>query len=191
MREGPAGRLIERRETFLDLLLRPTVNSLAWGLGELTSIELAATLGLPVHTTLYAVQPQVAVVSYVPQGYFVAEALPQNVALVAAGPRGEPVVLVRRVPPGAVIAYQSSPTGVVLSECIVVPPVQMAVMPEPAPMQVYASQPAPSMPSPTPAPPVAIAAGKTSTVLYDANHNPVGVYITDSDGRKEFVPIAP
>jgi len=189
----PPGRLIDRRETLLDLLLHPAVNSLAWGLGELANAELAAALGLPVRTPLYAVQPRVVVVSAVPPGYFVAEALPQDVALVYAGPRGEPVVLVRRVPPGAVIAYQSSPTGVVLSECIVVPPVQMAVMPEPPPPlpAIYASQAAPAQPAPPPAPPVAMAAGKTSTVLYDANHNPIGVYVTDPDGKKEFVPIAP
>ncbi len=203
VRGVPAGRLIDRRETLLELLLRPAVSSLAWGLGEVSTAELAALLGLPLRTTLYAVQPQVAVVSAVPPGYFVAEALPQNVALVSVGPRGEPVVLVRRVPPGAVIAYQSSPGGVVLGECIVVPPVQQVVMvAEPVPV-VYASQPAslfgpqlsgnasvsaPAAPPPA-APQVAVAPGKNGKIVYDADKKPIGVIVLDSDGKQEFVPL--
>jgi hypothetical protein len=196
VREAPRGILIDRRETLLDLLLRPAVRSLAWGLGDLTSVELAAALGLPVHTTLYAVEPGMTVVSSVPPGYFVAEALPQNVALVSTGSRGEPVVRVRRVPPGAVIAYQSSPSGVVLNECIVVPPVQQVVLmaetAPPAPVVYASGGPAPTAaqaPASGPQPAVPVAAGKTSAVVYDANHNPIGVVVTDPDGKKEFVPL--
>ncbi len=197
VRGAPVGRFIERRESLLDLMLRPSVNALVWGLGELTSVELARALDLPTRTVLYTVQPGVALVSAVPPGYFVAEALPQNVALVVAGPRGEPVVLVRRVPPGAVIAYQSSPTGVVLAECIVVPPVQqVVVMAEPA---VYANQStsifAPQLsggtapPPATPTAQVAVAPGKKGKLVYDANSQPIGVIILDSEGKQEFVPI--
>jgi hypothetical protein len=186
----PPGRLIDRRETLLDLLLHPAVNAFAWGLGEVANEEVAAMLGLPMHTVLYGVEPNVVVYSSVPPGYYVAETLPANAALVYSGPRG-PVVLVSRVPAGAVVAYQSAPNGMVLNECVVVPP-QPVVMSEPMPMPpppaVYAtSQPAAT--APTTAPTVPMAAGKTSTVVYDANHNPIGVVVTDPDGKKEFVPI--
>ncbi len=186
----PPGRFIERRETLLDLLLHPTVNAFAWGLGEVANEEVAALLGLPLHTPLYGVEPNVIVYSSVPPGYYVAEALPANAALVYSGPRG-PAVLVSHVPPGAVIAYQTAPNGVVLSECVVVPP-QPVVIAEsaPPPPLVYAtSQPPAPTAQPTTAPTVPMAAGKTSTVVYDANHNPIGVVVTDSDGKKEFVPI--
>jgi hypothetical protein len=190
VRGVPSGRLIDRRETLLDLLLHPAVNAFAWGLGEVANEEVAAMLGLPMHTVLYGVEPNVVVYSSVPPGYYVAETLPANAALVYNGPRG-PVVLVSRVPAGAVVAYQTAPNGVVLSECVVLPP-QPVVMPEPVsmppPPAVYAtSQPPP--PPTAPAPTVPMAAGKTSTVVYDANHNPIGVVVTDPDGKKEFVPI--
>ncbi len=192
VREGPVGRHIGSRESFLEYLLRPSVNAFAWGLGDIADVEVATMLGLPLRTTVYAVDPTVAVVSSVPPGYFVAQALPQDVALVTNTPHG-PVVLVRRMPPGAVVAYQSSPNGMVLNECVVVPPVQqVVVMPEPTspPPAVYASsQPAQPTPAPAAAPQVPVAPGKNGKLVYDGSGKPIGVIIVDGDGKQEFVPI--
>ena len=192
VREVPAGRHIISRELFLDYLLRPSVNAFAWGLGDIADAEVATMLGLPLRTTVYAVDPTVAVVSSVPSGYFVAQALPQDVALVTNTPQG-PMVLVRRMPPGAVVAYQSSANGMVLNECVVVPPVQqVVVMPEPVPPPpaVYASsQPAQPAPAPAAAPQVPVAPGKNGKIVYDGSGKPIGVIIVDGDGKQEFVPI--
>jgi hypothetical protein len=186
------GARITTRDMLLGLLLRPSVDAVAWGLGEVTTIEVANLLGLPVNTPVYGLEAGVPVVSTLPPGYFVAESLPQNVALVSSGPAG-PVVVVSRVPAGAFVAYQTSPTGVVLNECVVVPPVQQMVMVQPttpaptvvmaAPATTTAPAPAPAVSSATPM------SSKTGKIMYDSNGKPVGVMVTDPDGKQEFVPI--
>ncbi len=201
VRPLPERHLIDSRDSLRNLLLRPLANAVAWGIGDIVTVELANALGLPVNTTLYGVAPGVQVVSTLPPGYFVAEAVPANVALVTAGP-AETVVVCRRVPPGAFIAYQTSPTGVVLNECVVVPPVQQIVMPMVAttPVPVPAT-PAPAVspaPAPAPAPAVAPAAAssipmssKVGKIMYDANQKPIAVMILDPDGKQEVVPLNP
>jgi hypothetical protein len=182
---APAGRHIERRDVLLDLLLHPGVNAFVWGLGDVANLEMAAMLGLPVRTVLYGVEPGVVVYSGLPPGYTYAEALPANVALVSSGPAG-PMVLVPNVPPGAYMAYQAAPNGAVVGQCVVVPqampvpvPVPMPQVPVPTP-PVYNSNPTSTQPPAT---------GNTGTVVYDANHNPIGVLITNPDGSKTFVPV--
>jgi hypothetical protein len=203
VRDVPRGRLIGTRAVLLDMLLHPTVDAVAWGLGDVATVELASLLGLPLHTTLYAVEPGVAVYSTLPPGYYPAQALPENVALVTSGPAG-PVVLARYVPPGAFVAYQTAPSGALLNECIVVPPVQPAVvMPtvtSPAPAVVMAPAPAPP-PAPAPAPiaaapaPAPMAASpapgsnKQGKIVYGADGKPVGVIILNADGTQNFVPL--
>jgi hypothetical protein len=190
-----AGAVIRDRDSLLDLLLRPTVDAVAWGLGEITTDAVANILGVPVHTVVYGLEPGVPIVSTLPPGYFSAEAVPQNVALVSSGPAG-PVVLVPRVPAGAFIAYQTSPTGTVLSECVVVPPVQQMVMAQPttpAPAVVMTA-PAMSSPAPAPAPAPAVSSStpmssKTGKIVYDSNGKPIGVIVVDADGKQEFVPL--
>ena len=194
VRPMPAGRFINSRESLLDLLLRPTVDAVAWGLGDIATVEVANLLGVPVHTTLYAVEPGVPVVSTLPPGYFVAQAVPENVALVTSSPAG-PVLLTRHVPPGAFVAYQTTPAGVVLSECVVVPPMQQIVVPTvstPAPTVVVTS-PAPAVaPAPAPAAPVSSSmpmSSKQGKIVYGADGKPMGVIILDADGKQEFVPL--
>ncbi len=190
-------REIRDRDSLLGLLLRPTVDAVAWGLGEVTTAEVANLLGVPVATTVYGVEPGVQIVSTLPPGYFVAQSVPQDVALVAQGPAG-PVVLVRRVPAGSFIAYQTSPSGVVLGQCIVVPPVQQVIVPvptTPAPTMVTTPAPAPtvvSTPAPAPAPTVSSSmamSSKTGKVVYDSNGKPIGVIVVDPEGKQEFVPL--
>jgi len=197
VRGVPEGRFINSRESLLDLLLHPAVDAVAWGLGDIASVEVANLLGLPVHTTLYAVEPGVSVVSTLPPGYFVAQTVPENVALVSSGPAGA-VVVVRHVPPGAFVAYQTSPNGVVLNECVVVPPVQQVVVPAvatPAPAVVMTS-PAPAVvtaPAPTAAPapaaPAVPMSNKMGKIVYGADGKPAGVIVLDADGKQEYVPI--
>jgi hypothetical protein len=189
-------RRIETRDSLRDLLLRPLANSVAWGLGNIVTVELANALGLPVNTTVYGVAPGVPVVATLPPGYFVAESIPTNVALVSEGTTN-PVVLVNRVPPGAFVAYQTSPTGVVLNECVVVPPVQQVVVPT----VVTTTVPVPATPAPgvaaTPATEPSASSSnipmssKVGKIVYDANQKPIGVIILDSDGKQEFVPLNP
>jgi len=197
VRGVPAGRFISSRDLLLSLLLQPAVDSVVWGLGDVATLEVANLLGVPMHTTLYAVQPGISVVSGVPAGYFVAEAVPQNVALVTNSVAG-PVVLVRRVPPGTFIAYQSNAAGLVVNECIVVPPVQQVLMvptvATPAPT-VVVGQPAPApaatpAPAPTPAPAAAPApSNKVGSMVYDANGKPIGVIVTEGNGTTQFIPV--
>ncbi len=190
---GPGARIVSRA-SLLDLLLHPAVDAVAWGLGEITTIEVANLLGLPVNTPVYGLEAGVPVVSTLPPGYFVAESLPQNVALVSSGPAG-PVVVVPRVPAGAFVAYQTSPTGVVLNECVVVPPVQQMVMVQPATPAPTVMMAAPAntvAPAPAPAPTASSStpmSSKTGKIMYDSNGKPVGVMVTDPDGKQEFVPI--
>jgi len=196
----PPGRFINTRESLLDMLLHPAVEAVAWGLGDIATVEVANLLGVPVHTTLYGVEPGVTVVSALPPGYFVAQAVPENVALVSSGPAG-PVVLVRHVPPGAFVAYQTSSTGVVLNECVVVPPVQQFVVPtvsSPAPTVVMTTPALAPSAVTTPAPAATPAASAASSVpmsskmgkiVYGADGKPVGVLVLDSDGKQEFVPL--
>jgi hypothetical protein len=194
VRPYPAGRGIGSRDILLNLLLQPTVDAVAWGLGEITTIEVANLLGLPVNTPVYGLEASVPIVSTLPPGYFVAESLPPNIALVSYGPAG-PVVLVSRMPAGAFIAYQTSPTGVVLNQCVVVPPVQQVVMlqpttPAPAVMMVPPVTSAAPAPTPAPAANTSIPmSSKTGKIVYDANAKPIGVIIIDADGKQEFVPI--
>ncbi len=199
---APERGRIDSRDTLRNLLLRPLANSVAWGLGDIVTAELANALGVPINTTVYGVAPGVPVVSTLPPGYFVAESIPTNVALVSAG-TVNPVVLCNRVPPGAFVAYQTSATGVVLNECIVVPPVQQVVLPVVATVPVPATV-APTIvsapaPAPAPAAPVAAApstgtssipmSSKVGKIVYDSNQKPIGVIILDADGQQEFVPL--
>jgi len=199
VRPAPGPRFIDSRDTLRDLLLRPLAASLVWGIGDIATVELANMLGLPVNTPVYAVQAGVPIYSTLPPGYFVAESLPQNVALVTYGPAGE-VVLSRRVPPGAFIAYQTSPQGVVLGECVVVPPQQQIIMPtliSPPPTIVVTSPapaPTPAAPTaPTPAQPstssVPMSSTKSGKIVYDSNGKPIGVIVTEGNGQQEFVPL--
>jgi hypothetical protein len=87
------------------------------------------------------------------------------------------------VPAGAYMAYSAAPNGAVIGQCVVVPqmapaPVPMPPAPAPAPPAVY------NTPPPAPAQPTS-----ASTVLYDANHNPIGVLVTNPDGSQHFVPV--
>ena len=176
------GRVIVSRELFLDQLLQPPGNALVWGLGEVSSLEVADYLGLSLHTPLYATQLNLPVFPSLPPGYFVAGALPADVALVAASPQG-PIVLFRRLPPGTVVAYQPLADGRVLNECLVVPPPSAEFfaapgsLPPPSPVQ-------PATVPPAPAP----AAGTGSHVVYDASGKVNGVVVISPDGRQEFVP---
>jgi len=181
--EVPPGARLERREVLIDLLRHPVGGAFIWGLGEIANVEIAASLGLPVRTVVYGVEPGVFVYSSLPVGYTYAEALPPNVALVSSGPAG-PVVVMQSVPPGAYMAYQAAPNGAVISQCVVVPQGAPVAIPQatlPAPPAVY-------QPPQTQAP-QGPATGNVGTVLYDANHNPIGVLITNSDGSQHFVPI--
>ena len=183
VRDLPPGRIIASRELFLDQLLSPPGNALVWGLGVVGSIEVAESLGLPLNTPLYAIQADVAVFPSIPPGYFVADGLPPNVALVAEGPQG-PMILFRRLPPGTVIAYQPLTDDRVLNECLVVPPPTADLAPAPV------TFPSPAAPVSAPASPLTsvAATGSPSTVVYDANGKVVGVVIIGADGRQEFVP---
>ncbi|HVY70139.1 MAG TPA: hypothetical protein VHH73_09435 [Verrucomicrobiae bacterium] len=181
-------RFIETRASLRELLLRPLANSVAWGLGNIIDAELARALGLPVYTTLYGVAPGVRVVSVLPAGYYVAEAIPANVALVTTGFAGE-IVLCNRVPPGAFVAYQTTTTGMVVNEVVVIPPVQPAVTPlaptAPTVAAESAPPPAPQEPAPTSIP----VSSKIGKVVYDSAQKPVGVLILANDGSQEFVPL--
>jgi hypothetical protein len=198
VRGVPAGRFINSRDSLLDLLLRPVANAVAWGVGDIATIEVANLLGLPLHTTVYAVQAGVPVYTTVPQGYFVAESVPQNVALVTYTPQG-PVVVNRCVPPGTFVAYQAAPNGVVMNECLVVPPVQQQIVVAAppvttvvtaAPTVAIAPQPATPAPAVTAAPATpAPEPAKVGQIVYDANGKPLGVIVTVSDGKTEFVPL--
>ncbi len=194
VRAAPAPRFIDSRDTLRDLLLRPLADSIAWGIGDVATLELANLLGLPINTPVYAVQAGVPMYSTLPPGYFVAESLPQNVALITYGSAGE-MVLSRRVPPGAFVAYQTSPQGVVLGECIVVPPQPQIIVPTvttPAPQVVVAATPAPA-PAATAAQPstssVPMSSTKSGKIVYDSNGKPIGVIVVESNGQQEFVPI--
>ena len=205
VRGAPERRSIDSRDSLRDILLRPFAEAVAWGIGDIATVEVANLLGLPINTTLYAVQPEVPVFSTLPPGYFVAQGVPENVALVRNGPYG-PEVVVRRVPPGSFIAYQTSTSGVVLNECVVVPPVQQVivynqvpmvttpaptvVMTTPAPAPAPVAAPATPAPEPAPAANTSIPmSSKTGKIVYDSNAKPVGVIILDADGKQEFVPI--
>jgi len=208
VRGAPEGRFIDSRDSLLAYLLAPVADSVAWGLGAVTTVEVANMLGVPVNTVVYGVEPDIAVYSTLPQGYFVAESIPSGVALVRRDPRGSPVVLYRRVPPGAFVAYQVSAGGIVLNQCLVVPPVQQVVVPAatPAPQAVYVATPpvtavTTAAPATTVAAPPVVAApaetasvpmsSKTGKIQYDANGKPSGVIVQDADGKFEYVPIEP
>lgn len=201
VRPLPERHIITTRESFLDLLLHPIANAVAWSIGDVVSADLANALGVPVNSTVYAVAPGTPIVSTLPPGYFVAEAVPANVALVTQGPAGA-MVIYRNVPPGAFVAYQTSVTGSILNEVIVVPPVQQVVVQQvnPAPTVIVAP-PAATTPSvvtapATPAEPAAAEgssslplSSKIGKIVYDGNHQPIGVIVLDSDGQQEFVPL--
>lgn len=183
VRSYPGPHFIQTRESLRDLLLRPLANSIAWGIGDIVTLELAHALGLPVNTTLYALAPGVAVVSALPVGYCIAEPIPANVALITVGPAGE-VIVCNRVTTGSYVAYQTSPSGVVINQVVVVPSpattdsTTVAAAPE---------TPAPATPSVTSSSvPVSPKVGK---VVYDADKNPIGVIVLSNDGSQEFVPL--
>ncbi|HVU37245.1 MAG TPA: hypothetical protein VHC95_02840 [Opitutales bacterium] len=184
--------VIVSRDALIDLLAHPLLNTVAWTIGDVLNAELANSLGIPVNTTLYAVAPGTPIVSTLPPGYFVAEAVPANVALVTQGPNGE-LIVIRRVPPGAFVAYQTSVTGTILNTAIVVPPVQQIVV-QAAPTVVVAppvaSAPpviaAPAAPEGSSSIPLSPKIGK---IVYDDGHQPIGVIVLDSDGQQEFIPL--
>jgi hypothetical protein len=186
VRSYPGPFYIQSRESLRDLLLRPLANSVAWGIGQIVTAELADALDLPLYTSLYALSPNVVVVPALPAGYVIGEAIPANVALVTAGPSGE-VVVCNRVTTGAYVAYRTTSTGLIINEVVVLPP------PSTSTTATVASIPAPAAPAPetpdstaSPAIPVSPKIGK---VVYDADKNPVGVIVLSNDGSQEFVPL--
>lgn len=189
VRDCPVPFFIQTRASMRELLLRPLANSIVWGIGDIITIELSHSLGLPLYTPLYAIAPGVQVVSFLPVGYYMAEPIPTNVALITAGPAGE-VVVCNRVTPGSYVAYQTSTTGVVVNEVVVVPPVEQT----PALNTAVASTMAPptvvSTPPPSAPDPAAIAvSSKIGKVVYDADKLPVGVIVLSTDGTQEFIPL--